>query len=104
MFGVNSFTYSAGAGVVSAATTYYGYLTDALLKNEGAVYSSTARYFDVSNDAAHTMWNANGQDQIDPIIGSPEPSTVFLLLFAMAMGFGYHYRLSRRVRAVSATN
>jgi len=101
MFGLNSFTYSANAGVVNAATTYYGFLTDALLKNQSAVYSSTATYFDVSNDLAHSMWNANGQDQI---MGSPEPSTVFLLLFAMTAVFGYHYRVSRRARAVLVKN
>src|SRR5262245_6790317 len=102
MFGVNSFSYSASAGVVGAATTYYGYLTDALLKNPSAVYSSTAQYFDVSNDASHTMGNAFGQDQIDPVVGSPEPATVLMLVFglAIATGFSWQYRL--RLRRVVA--
>jgi hypothetical protein len=96
MFGSASFTYTAGAGVITAANTYYGNLMSALAANPTGVYGYTARYFDVANDASHTLWNAYGQDQIDPIVGSPEPSTVFLLLFAMAAGFGYHYRMSRR--------
>ena len=96
MFGTGSFTYSASAGVVGAANTYYGYLTSALASNANAVYGYSALYFDVANDASHTMANAYGQDQIAPVVGSPEPSTIFLLVFAMAAGLGYHYRVSRR--------
>jgi hypothetical protein len=94
MFGAGSFTYSASTGVTNAANMYFGYLTDALAANQSAVLSSTSTYFDVNNDAAHTLWNAFGQDQI---IGSPEPSTVILLLFAMAAALTYQYRLQRRV-------
>jgi hypothetical protein len=101
MFGVGSFAYTAGSGVVGATNTYYHNLTNALAANQSAVYAYTATYFDVANDSTHTMWNAYGQDQIDPIVGSPEPSTVFLLLLAMASVFAYHYRLSRRALATS---
>jgi len=102
MFGVGSFSYTAGGGVVGAANTYYQNLTNALAANQSAVYAYTATYFDVANDSTHTMWNAYGQDQIDPIVGSPEPSAVFLLMFGMVAVFGYHYRLSRRVAPASA--
>jgi len=97
MFGTGSFSYSAAAGVVTAANGYLQGLNNAWANNQAAVLSSTAQYFDVANDSTHYGGNAFGQDQIDPIVGSPEPATVFLMLFAMAVGALYHYR--RRVVA-----
>jgi hypothetical protein len=96
MFGTGSFSYSAGAGVATAANGYYQGLLNAWTNNQSAVLSSTARYFDVSNDPSHYGAGAFGQDQIDPIVGSPEPATVFLMLFAIAAGVVYHYRVGRR--------
>jgi hypothetical protein len=100
MFGISSFTYSASAGVASAANAYYQGLASTLASNPSAVLSSTAIYFDVANDSAHSMWNANGQDQIDPVVGSPEPPTV-LLLFCAVAALGFQRQWSRR-RAVAA--
>ncbi len=97
MFGVSSFTYTAAAGVTSAANGYYTNLMNTLASSPSTVLSSTATYFDVANDSTHAFWNANGQDQI---VGSPEPSILFLLAFAVAAASAYQYRLSRRGEAV----
>jgi hypothetical protein len=102
MFGTGSFTYSAGLGVITAATNYYGSLTTALLLNPSAVYSSSARYFDVANDAAHSMGNAFGQDQIDPIVGSPEPASVLMVVFGMLIALTYQSVFRLRLRRVRA--
>jgi hypothetical protein len=95
MFGVGSFSYSTGlVGVTSAASGYYSGLMAALATNPSSVTSSTVTYFDVANDASHSFANAFGQDQI---VGSPEPATIFLMIFAMAAAVGYHYRRRRVV-------
>jgi hypothetical protein len=56
--------------------------------------SSVAGYFDVVNGTGIGS-AANGQDQV--LVGTPEPATILLVMFAFLGTFGYHYRLKLRV-------
>jgi hypothetical protein len=60
--------------------------------------SSVAGYFDVVNGPSIGS-GANGQDQV--LIGTPEPATILLLMFAFLGTLGYHGRL--KLRAVRAS-
>jgi len=70
---------SISSTIMAAANTYYTGLTAA---NPTVVLASSARYFDTVG---------SGQDQI----GVPEPTTLLLMLFAMAGMVTYQYRLKR---------
>jgi hypothetical protein len=72
---------SISGTIMMAANTYYSGLTAA---NPTVVMASSARYFDTVG---------SGQDQI----GVPEPTTLLLMLFAMAGMLTYQYRLKRGV-------
>ena len=71
---------SMNSTIMAAANTYYTGLTAA---NPTVVLGSSARYFDTVG---------SGQDQI----GVPEPTTLLLMLFAMAGMLTYQSRLKRR--------
>jgi hypothetical protein len=71
---------SISSTIMAAANTYYTGLTAA---NPTVVLASSARYFDTVG---------SGQDQI----GVPEPTTILLMLFAMAAMLTYQHRLKRR--------
>lgn len=70
---------SISSTIMMAANTYYTGLTAA---NPTVVLASSARYFDTIG---------SGQDQI----GVPEPTTLLLMLFAVAGMLTYQYRLKR---------
>jgi hypothetical protein len=92
MFGADSFT-------VLTSTANYGAIMSALsnIHLPGGSFTASAGYFDVANGAA-IGYAANGQDQV--IVGTPEPATIFLMLFAMVGMFSYQRRLKlRTVRA-----
>ena len=73
-----SVTYSATQAITDAANTFYNGL---LAASPDAVLSSTAPYFDVTNDAGHIGSSANGQDQIGSQgpVSTPEPTSALLL-------------------------
>jgi hypothetical protein len=85
LFGTSSFTvlnttanYPTLMGAISSFTLPAGSFT------------ASAGYFDVANGAAIGS-GANGQDQV--VVGTPEPSTILLLAFAMGLMVTYQLRL-----------
>jgi hypothetical protein len=94
MFGAGSFS-------VLSSTTNYNAIMSALsgFQLPGGSFTASALYFDVANGSAIGS-AANGQDQV--IVGTPEPATIFLMLFAMVGMFGYQRRLKLRPVRVRA--
>jgi len=92
MFG-NTFT-------LLSSTAHYDEIVKAVaLYTVPAGVSSIAGYFDVAN-GSNIGSAANGQDQI--LVGTPEPATILLVMFAFLVTFGYHRGLKPRLARVVA--
>jgi len=95
MFGANSFT------VLSSTTNYLGIMNAASgFHLPIGNFSATAGYFDVPNGAGQIGSGALGQDQV--VVGTPEPSKVLLIVFAMVLMLGYQYRMRKQTANVNA--